>query len=105
MMSNPKLLLLDEPSLGLAPKMVERIFEALVKLRAERGVGILLVEQHAAGALAIASRAYVLRLGKVLMAGDAKSLRGDPEVLRLYLGGKAKPEVVAQAGRIAGQAV
>ncbi len=102
MMSNPKMLLLDEPSLGLAPKMVERIFEALVKLRAERGVGVLLVEQHAAGALAIASRAYVLRLGQVLMAGDAKSLRDDPEVLRLYLGGKAKPEVVAQAARIAG---
>ena len=102
MMSKPKMLLLDEPSLGLAPKMVERIFEALVKLRAERGVGILLVEQHAAGALAIASRAYVLRLGKVLMEGDAASLRGDPEVLRLYLGGKAKPAAEAKAGRAEG---
>jgi branched-chain amino acid transport system ATP-binding protein len=105
MMSNPKMLLLDEPSLGLAPKMVERIFDSLVKLRAERGVGILLVEQNAAGALAIASRAYVLRLGKVLMSGDARKLRGDPEVLRLYLGGRAKPAGEAQAGHVAGQVV
>jgi len=90
LMSRPKMLLLDEPSLGLAPKMVERIFDALVRLRAERGVGILLVEQNAAGALAIASRAYVLRLGEVLLAGEAQALSSDPEVLRLYLGGHAK---------------
>jgi len=88
LMSRPKMLLLDEPSLGLAPKMVERIFEALVRMRIERGVGILLVEQNAAGALAIASRAYVLRLGEVLLEGDARQLRNDPEVLHLYLGGQ-----------------
>lgn len=68
-------------------------------------MGILLVEQHAAGALAIASRAYVLRLGKVLMEGDAASLRGDPEVLRLYLGGKARPAGTTQAEHVARQAV
>ena len=90
LMSKPKMLLLDEPSLGLAPKMVERIFDALVRLRSERGVGILLVEQNAAGALAIASRAYVMRLGNVLLEGDAQQLRSDPEVLRLYLGGHAR---------------
>jgi len=95
LMSRPKMLLLDEPSLGLAPKMVDRIFEALVRLRAERGVGILLVEQNAAGALRIASRAYVLRLGSVLLEGEAARLRKDPEVLRLYLGGQAHAATAA----------
>ena len=90
LMSRPRMLLLDEPSLGLAPMMVDRIFDALVRLRAERGVGILLVEQNAAGALGIASRAYVLRLGNVLLEGSALQLRNDPEVLRLYLGGHAR---------------
>ena len=97
LMSRPKMLLLDEPSLGLAPKMVERIFEALVRMRIERGVGILLVEQNAAGALAIASRAYVLRLGEVLLEGDARQLRNDPEVLHLYLGGQPQAMQEPQA--------
>jgi ABC-type branched-subunit amino acid transport system ATPase component len=97
LMSRPRMLLLDEPSLGLAPKMVDRIFEALVQLRKERGVGILLVEQNAAGALGIASRAYVLRLGEVLLDGDARQLRNDPEVLHLYLGGQGQPGVATAA--------
>ncbi len=97
LMSRPKMLLLDEPSLGLAPKLVERIFDALVKLHVERQVGILLVEQNAAGALKIASRAYVLRLGNVLLEGNADQLRSDPEVLRLYLGGHARKD--AEAGK------
>ena len=88
LMSRPRMLLLDEPSLGLAPKLVARIFEALTRLHTERDMGILLVEQNAAGALKVASRAYVLRLGNVLLEGDADELRRDSRVLRLYLGGK-----------------
>ena len=85
LMSRPKLLLLDEPSLGLAPQLVEQIFDILERLRRE-GMTVLLVEQNAAMALDIADRAYVLEAGKIVLAGTGRELAGNPDVRRAYLG-------------------
>jgi branched-chain amino acid transport system ATP-binding protein len=85
LMARPKLLLLDEPSMGLAPKVVRDIFEAILSLCRE-GTTILLVEQNARAALAISDRAYVLETGKLVLQGEAKELINDPEVRRAYLG-------------------
>lgn len=85
LMGDPKLLLLDEPSMGLAPVLVELIFETIVKIR-EQGVTILLIEQNATAALEVADRAYVLESGKVKMSGSAKELRSDDKVTKAYLG-------------------
>ncbi len=85
-MSQPTLLLLDEPSLGLAPQMIERIFELIQELN-RRGVTLLLVEQNALQALEIAHEAIVLETGKVVMRGDARQLAKSDEVKRAYLGG------------------
>lgn len=85
MMSRPKLLLLDEPSLGLAPLLVREIFNVVTRIR-ERGVTVLLVEQNAHLSLAIADRAYVLETGRVVMSGDAKTLAKDPRIKAAYLG-------------------
>ncbi len=85
LMSRPKLLLLDEPSLGLAPRLVERIFDILERIRAD-GVTVLLVEQNAAMALDLADRAYVLETGMVTQSGPARALAEDPNVRRAYLG-------------------
>ena len=85
LMSKPKLLLLDEPSLGIAPLLVKEIFQDLKKIRA-RGVTILLVEQNAHMALEIADRAYVLETGRVVMECDAKKIAADPRVKEAYLG-------------------
>jgi branched-chain amino acid transport system ATP-binding protein len=85
LMSRPRLLLLDEPSLGLAPQMVERIFDVIADIRA-RGTTVLLVEQNAAMALAIADRAYVLETGAVQIEGAAGALADDPRVREAYLG-------------------
>jgi branched-chain amino acid transport system ATP-binding protein len=85
LMAAPKLLLLDEPSLGLAPVIVDQILEAIARLRSE-GVTILLVEQNAAAALAIADRGYVLELGKVTLTGSGQELLDDPKVREAYLG-------------------
>ena len=85
MMARPKLLLLDEPSMGLAPVLVERIFETLVEINNE-GTPILLVEQNALMALDIAKRGYVLETGRVALADDAKSLRENEQVRKTYLG-------------------
>ena len=85
LMSRPKLLLLDEPSLGLAPLLVKEIFNVVQRIR-ERGVTILLVEQNAHLSLAIADRAYVLETGRVVMSGDAKTLARDPRIKAAYLG-------------------
>ncbi len=85
MMSRPQLLLLDEPSLGLAPLLVKEIFNVVQRIR-ERGVTILLVEQNAHLSLAIADRAYVLETGRVVMSGDAKTLARDPRIKAAYLG-------------------
>jgi branched-chain amino acid transport system ATP-binding protein len=86
LMTDPRLILLDEPSLGLAPKFVSLIFEKLVEMRTA-GYTLMLVEQNATRALAIADRAYVLELGKNRFEGPGPQLLTDPEVKRLYLGG------------------
>ena len=86
MMSKPKLLMLDEPSMGLAPILVEQIFDIIKELH-QAGTTILLVEQNAQVALSIADRAYVLETGTISMSGDAKALLSDPRVQKAYLGG------------------
>ncbi len=85
MMSNPRLLMLDEPSMGLAPILVEEIFKIIESLN-KAGVTILLVEQNAQMALSIAHRGYVLETGKVVMTADAKDLLNDDSVRKAYLG-------------------
>jgi len=86
MMGRPELLLLDEPSMGLAPVLVELIFETIEKIR-DQGTTILLVEQNALAALDVADRAYVLESGLIKLSGDAKELLADDEVVNAYLGG------------------
>jgi len=86
LMARPRLLLLDEPSLGLAPLIVARIFDVIARLKAE-GVTILLVEQNARKALEVADRAYVLETGLVALSGSARELAANPEIERAYLGG------------------
>ncbi|MFZ3322980.1 MAG: ABC transporter ATP-binding protein [Usitatibacter sp.] len=85
LMSRPKLLLLDEPSMGLAPLMVERIFEVIRGISAD-GVTMLLVEQNARLALEVSRRGYVLESGQVTISGEARSLLGDPRIREAYLG-------------------
>jgi ABC-type branched-subunit amino acid transport system ATPase component len=85
LMADPRVLLLDEPSLGLAPLLVREIFDALARLRAE-GLTILLVEQMAAQALALADRAYVLASGRITASGTAADVRANPAVIQAYLG-------------------
>ena len=86
LMSSPSLLMLDEPSLGLSPKLVDEMIELLRRLREELGITLLLVEQNAAVAAGVADRAYVLRLGEVVMEESAAEILGSDEVLRAYLG-------------------
>lgn len=85
LMSNPKLLLLDEPSLGLAPKVIDMLFEVILTLNG-LGKTILLVEQNASRALEIAHRAYVLEVGRITLSGPAKELQENEHVRRAYLG-------------------
>jgi branched-chain amino acid transport system ATP-binding protein len=85
LMAKPKLLLLDEPSMGLAPVLVEQIFEQVLTIN-RQGVTILLVEQNAAMALSIAGRGYVLETGRIALEGGAAELADNPEVRRAYLG-------------------
>ena len=85
LMARPRLVLLDEPSLGLAPRIVAEILDQIGKLR-QAGTTVLLVEQNARGALGIADRAYVLESGRVVLEGDARALRQDPRVQSAYLG-------------------
>ena len=85
MMARPKVMMLDEPSLGLAPKLVDEMFKTVSELRDE-GTTILLVEQNAYGALAIADYAYVMRVGQVVVEEDAKSLLTNKSLLDAYLG-------------------
>jgi branched-chain amino acid transport system ATP-binding protein len=92
LMANPKLLLLDEPSMGLAPLVVLEIFRVLKQLRRESGTTILLVEQNAKAALKLADRGYVLETGKVILEGPAGELMENAEVKRAYLG-KDKKEI------------
>ena len=85
LMSNPKILLLDEPSLGLAPLLVKTIFQTLQEINAT-GVTVVLVEQNARAALKLAHRAYVMELGKIVLAGPSAELMANPEVQAAYLG-------------------
>jgi branched-chain amino acid transport system ATP-binding protein len=86
LLARPKLLLLDEPSLGLAPVISQQIFELVSEIRRE-GVTVLLIEQNAKRALAIADRAYVLELGRIALTGAAATVASDPRVIQAYLGG------------------
>jgi len=86
LMGHPKLILLDEPSMGLAPILVEQIFDIVREIN-KQGTSILLVEQNAKMALSIADRAYVLETGTVVLQGDAKDVMEDPMVVEAYLGG------------------
>lgn len=86
LLSRPKLLLLDEPSMGLSPIMVDKIFEVIAQVAA-MGVTVLLVEQNASRALKMAQRAYVMESGEISMQGEAKTLLHDPKVRAAYLGG------------------
>jgi branched-chain amino acid transport system ATP-binding protein len=87
LMARPRLLLLDEPSLGLAPLLVRQIFDAIVEINRERGVTILLVEQNAYQALKIANRGYVLATGRVVLEGTGRQLLANPEIRAAYLEG------------------
>ena len=85
LMARPRLLMLDEPSMGLAPRMVTQVYDILAELKAA-GTTILLVEQNARAALKVADRGYVLETGRIILDGAAADLRDDPEVQRAYLG-------------------
>jgi branched-chain amino acid transport system ATP-binding protein len=87
LMSQPKFLMLDEPSLGLAPLLVKTIFEKIVEINRARGLTILLVEQNANRALEISNFGYVLETGKITLQGESASLRQNPQVRSAYLGG------------------
>ena len=87
LMSQPKFLMMDEPSLGIAPLLVKTIFEKIVEINRERGITILLVEQNANLALEISHHGYVLETGRIILAGDSAALRQNPEIKRAYLGG------------------
>lgn len=85
LMGKPKLLVLDEPSMGLAPMMVQKIFETVLQVRSE-GVTVLLVEQNAKLALESSQRAYVMESGEITLSGDARALLDNPQVRKAYLG-------------------
>jgi branched-chain amino acid transport system ATP-binding protein len=86
LMAQPDLLLLDEPSQGLAPRLVEAIFEAVAQIRQARDLTILLVEQRVVEAVELCDRAYVLETGRIVLEGDRERLLADPRVQRAYLG-------------------
>ena len=86
LMANPKLLLLDEPSMGLAPLLIREIFEIVTQLNQKEGIPILLVEQNAKLALKVAQYAYVLENGRIVMDGDSEKLRENPDIRDFYLG-------------------
>jgi branched-chain amino acid transport system ATP-binding protein len=86
MMTQPKLLMLDEPSLGLSPLMVERVFELVLSLARQKGIAVLLVEQNVGDALGMADRGYVIERGRVVKSGTGQELLADMDVQRAYLG-------------------
>ncbi|MGA0615577.1 ABC transporter ATP-binding protein [Paracoccus sp. KR1-242] len=88
LMARPRLLLLDEPSLGIAPKLVQDIARAIVAISRDEGVSVLLVEQNSRMALSISNRAYALSTGQVVLAGNSRELLDDPRVKAAYLGGE-----------------
>ncbi|HNQ48231.1 MAG TPA: hypothetical protein PKI22_02315 [Hydrogenophilus thermoluteolus] len=94
LMAKPKLLMLDEPSLGLAPLIIREIFRTIARLR-EQGVSILLVEQNARAALQVADYGYVLETGEMTLEGPAERLANDPQVIETYLGMSKRQEKLA----------
>ncbi|MDF3607964.1 ABC transporter ATP-binding protein [Paracoccus sp. DMF-8] len=88
LMAKPKLLLLDEPSLGIAPKLVQDIARAIVAISRDEGVSVLLVEQNSRMALSISNRAYALSTGQIVLSGNSRELLDDPRVKAAYLGGE-----------------
>lgn len=105
LMMEPRLMLLDEPSLGLAPKIAKFVFGIIEKLRQESGVTLLLVEQNARSGLGISDRGCVLELGEARIEGQADRLLGDPRIAQLYLGGTIQPsenskEIVQPVGGV-----
>lgn len=99
LMSEPRILLLDEPSLGLAPKITEDVFEILLKLNLERGLTILLAEQNVDNALAIADRAYVMEVGTVVLHDSAETLLANQHVQDVYLGRRRELQQEKGPGR------
>jgi branched-chain amino acid transport system ATP-binding protein len=91
LMARPQLLLMDEPSLGLSPALVEFIFETIQELRTKDGLTILLVEQNANQALDLADRGYVIETGRVVLQGESRALRDNEGVQKAYLGKSANP--------------
>lgn len=90
LMPRPRVLLLDEPSAGLSPKVLHEVFDAIVRVREQEGVTVLMVEQNAMEALRISDRAYVLSMGTVALEGAAADLLRDPQMRALYLGGRTQ---------------
>ena len=86
LMAHPKLLMLDEPSMGLAPLIVKDVFEKIVEVNQKMGISILLVEQNARIALSVSDYAYVIEQGRIVMEGPAQQLQNDPRVVAAYLG-------------------
>ena len=87
LMGSPKFLLLDEPSLGIAPRLISTIFEKIVEINRDHGITLLLVEQNANLALEVSRHAYVLETGRIVMQGESRQLRADPQLRATYLGG------------------
>ncbi len=87
LMGRPSLLMLDEPSLGLAPIVIEQVFDRILELNKRTGLGVLLVEQNSAMALEIANRAFVLETGVITLSGPSAVLADDPRIREAYLGG------------------
>jgi branched-chain amino acid transport system ATP-binding protein len=90
LMARPKLILMDEPSMGLSPRLVKEVFSIITRINEELGVSVLLVEQNAAAALAVAAYGYVMDQGKVVLDGTADALRGNEDIREFYLGGAAE---------------
>jgi branched-chain amino acid transport system ATP-binding protein len=90
LMAKPRVLLLDEPSLGLAPLLVKAIFQTIREINQATGVTVVLVEQNARAALKLAHRGYVMEVGRIVLQGDAQALMEDPKVQGAYLGGKGR---------------
>jgi branched-chain amino acid transport system ATP-binding protein len=86
LMSRPRLICMDEPTMGLSPKLVDQVLDEIVRINAELGVAVLLVEQQAELALSIASRGYVLATGEIVLQGSAQQLLDDPQIQEAYLG-------------------
>ena len=86
-MARPRILLLDEPSMGLAPILVREVFDIIHRIRKEQELTLLLVEQNAAAALRLADRAYLIETGKIVLEGSSEELQEDPRIQKAYLGG------------------